>query len=354
MNIEKLLVLADERIQSAIERLDNNKAHIVLVVDQNQKLLGTVTDGDVRRGILRGVNLNDSIQVIMNPQPVVAKLGQEKTVIYASMRKKQICQLPIINDYGQVCDLEILPDFTNYDTKDNIVVLMAGGMSTRLRPLTNDCPKPMLQVGGKPILETILTTLAQFGFYRFYISINYLAGQIKNHFGDGSKWGVQIQYLQEDDSMGTAGCLSLLPKEIKQPLIVMNSDLLTKVDFNQLLSFHHEHQTLATMGVREFDYTVPYGVCKLDKEYVIDIIEKPTNKLFINAGVYVLDPQVLPFIPANSYFDMPSLFSLLIKNKQQVCAFPIREYWLDIGQLADFERAHQEYNKVFEIEELLS
>ncbi len=231
------------------------------------------------------------------------------------------------------------------------MVLMAGGMSMRLRPLTNDCPKPMLKVGGKPILETILTTLIQFGFYKFTISINYLANQIIYYFGDGSKWGVEIRYIEEVDKMGTAGALSLLHQETRHPLIVMNSDLLTKIDFNQLLNFHHEQNAIATMCVREYDYTVPYGICTLEDNVIVDVIEKPTYKFFINAGVYVLEPQVLNSIPRNSYLDMPTLFSSLIKQKMRTVPFPIREYWLDIGHLSDFEKAHREYEHVFEIQE---
>ncbi|MBI2791860.1 MAG: nucleotidyltransferase family protein [Gammaproteobacteria bacterium] len=348
---EKLLLPKEADIHAAIEKLDKNEAHIVLVVDANRNLLGTVTDGDVRRGILQAVKLSDSVMKVMNSHPIVAKMGEDTDAIYALMRSKQIRQIPIVNESGQVCGIEILDDFLGYQKKDNIVVLMAGGMSMRLRPLTNDCPKPMLKVGGKPILETILTSLIQFGFHKFYISINYLANQIMDHFGDGSKWGVDIHYIEEVDKMGTAGPLSLLSLNLKHPLIVMNSDLLTKIDFNQLLNFHHEQKATATMCVREYDYTVPYGICTLENNLIVDVIEKPTYKFFINAGVYVLEPQVLNFVPKNSYFDMPTLFSSLIKQKMRTAPFPIREYWLDIGHLSDFEKAHSEYEHVFEIQE---
>ncbi len=353
-NFEQLLLPEHADIHAAIEKLDNNEAHIVLVVDKNRRLLGTVTDGDVRRGILQAVKLGDSVVKIMNHHPVIAKMGDDKDVICSTMRRKQIRQMPLVNDLGQVCGIEILDSLLGLQKKDNIVVLMAGGMSMRLRPLTNDCPKPMLKVGGKPILETILTSLIQYGFHQFYISINYLADQIMDHFGDGSKWGVDIKYLEERDKMGTAGPLSLLPDEIQKPLIVMNSDLLTKIDFNQLLNFHDQQNASATMCVREYDYTVPYGICKLENNFIVDVVEKPTYKFFINAGVYVLEPEVLKLLPKNVYFDMPALFSSLIKQKKKSAAFPIREYWLDIGQLSDFERAHKEYNHIFEIPEDLS
>ena len=349
INLEKILLLHHATVHNAIEKLEKNEAHIVLVTDEEQKLIGTITDGDVRRGILRGVSLNDSVLKILNYKPIVAKLGEDKSLVYSLMKQKLIWQLPILNKNDQVCDIEILYDLLpNKTKKENIVVLMAGGLSTRLRPLTNECPKPMLQVGGKPILETILTTLKQFGFHQFYISINYLAQQIVDYFGDGSKWGVTIHYLQENEQMGTAGPLSLLPKNIQKPIIVMNSDLLTRVDFNQLLSFHNEQTAKATMCVRDYTYTLPYGNCKLKDNFIVSIEEKPSFNFFINAGIYVLDPMLLQIIPQNSYLDMPSLFSLLIKLKYKAAAFPIREYWLDIGQFSDFERAHREFENAFE------
>lgn len=346
--IEKLLLTDDAVIHDAIEKLDNNEAHIVLVVDRNRRLLGTVTDGDVRRGILKGIGLHEPVVQIMNHQPIVARKGEDKAKLYTLMRKKMIRQLPIVDIDERICDLEVLEEVIEFNRKNNIVVLMAGGLSTRLRPLTNDCPKPMLKVGGKPILETILNSLMQYGFHQFYISINYLGDQIREHFGDGSKWGVEIQYLEEDSKMGTAGSLSLLPKHIQAPILVMNSDLLTKIDFNQLLTFHFEQGASATMCVREFDYTVPYGTCKLENNFIIDVVEKPTYKFFINAGVYVLEPKILNIVPQNTYFDMPALFSMLTKQKQPAAAFPIREYWLDIGQMSDFERAHQDYRHIFD------
>lgn len=348
---EKLLLTHEAIIHDAIEKLDNNEAHIVLVIDDNRRLLGTVTDGDVRRGILKGIAINESIIKIMNHQPIVARKGEDKSKIFSLMRKKLIRQLPIVDIDERVCGIEVLEDLIEFNRKNNKVVLMAGGLSTRLRPLTNDCPKPMLKIGGKPILETILNSLMQFGFDQFYISINYLGEQIREYFGDGSKWSIEIKYLEEDSKMGTAGSLSLLPRDIHEPILVMNSDLLTKIDFNQLLTFHFEQGASATMGVREFDYTVPYGTCKLENNFIVDVIEKPTYKFFINAGVYVLEPTLLDMIPKNEYFDMPALFSLLSKQKQQAAAFPIREYWLDIGQLSDFEKAHVEYDRVFEKQE---
>lgn len=348
-NYKHLFIYEGATIHQAIEKLDNNDAHILLVVNNDEKLLGTVTDGDVRRGILKGIALSESIKQIMNPQPIVAQKNQTIDSIYTLMRKHVIRQIPILNDEGIVVGIEVLDELLQYNRKDNPIVLMAGGLSTRLYPLTIDKPKPMLEIAGRPILEIILTNLIQFGFHKFFISINYLGNQIKEYFGNGSKWDVEIEYLQENEKMGTAGALSLLPRKFNSPLIVMNSDLLTKIDFNHLLTFHTQHDTVATMAVRAFDYTVPYGICKFDKNYITEVVEKPTYKFFINAGVYVLEPVILDVIPKNEYFDMPTLFSRLIALEKQVTAFPVREYWLDIGQMSDFEKAHNEYSHVFEI-----
>ena len=345
---EHLLINDRLSIHKVIEKLDNNDAHIIFVVDENKKLLGTITDGDVRRGILRGVELSAPANQIMNAQPIVVQDSDSKEKIFSLMKKNVIRQIPILNKAGQLVDVEILEDVINFNRKDNTVVLMAGGLSTRLRPLTENIPKPMLKIGGKPILETILTNLIQSGFHKFYISINYLGDQIRDYFGNGSRWDIDIQYLQENEKMGTAGSLSLIKEKLVSPFIVMNSDLLTKVDFNHLLSFHKQHDSDATMSVRAFDYTVPYGTCKLENNRILDVMEKPTYKFFINAGVYVLNPKILSLIPENNYLDMPNLFSKLIRLKKEVTAFPIREYWLDIGQMNDFEKAHEEYSHIFE------
>ena len=283
-HINHLIISQNDSIHAAIEKLDDNDAHIILIVDKNKKLLGTVTDGDVRRGILKGCSLTESVTKIMNSNPITASVKDSKNTVFSLMRNMKIQQIPILDEVGVLCGLEVLGNILECNRKDNEVVLMAGGLSTRLRPLTSDIPKPMLEIGGKPILETILASLIQYGFWKFHISVNYLGQQIKDYFGDGSKWGVEINYLQEDTKMGTAGSLSLLPNSIDSPLVVMNSDLLTKVDFNHLLSFHHEHKSLATMGVRNFDYTIPYGICKLEKHSIVEIVEKPTYKFFINAG----------------------------------------------------------------------
>jgi NDP-sugar pyrophosphorylase family protein len=231
--------------------------------------------------------------------------------------------------------------------RDNWVVLMAGGLGSRLRPLTDECPKPMLRVGNKPLLETIIETFIEQGFRRFFISVNYMADTIKEYFGDGSRWGAEIQYLEETSRLGTAGALSLLPEKPQAPLLVMNGDLLTKINFRQLLDFHREHHAQGTMCVREYEFQVPYGVVKMDHHRITGFEEKPIQRYFVNAGIYVLEPQALQHIPHGVFFDMPSLFQTLMADRQEAVVFPIREYWLDIGHMADYDRANGEFARNF-------
>ncbi|MGN7469343.1 nucleotidyltransferase family protein [Brevibacillus sp. SAFN-007a] len=348
VNWREMLVLPKTPIITTLEIIDKNARQIALVADEEERLLGTVTDGDIRRGLLKGLALTDPISMVMNPSPIVASSYDTRDHILSVMKIKQVHQIPVVNEHGRIVRVEILDDLLHPKMKENWVVLMAGGLGTRLYPLTHDCPKPLLKVGDKPILETILQSFIDQGFHRFYLSVKYKAEMIQQHFGDGSKWGVTIRYLEEQESLGTAGALSLLPEKPSDPFFVMNGDLLTKVNFEQLLDFHKTYQAQATMCVREYDHQVPYGVVRLDKHRLVSIEEKPTQRYFVNAGIYVLDPAVLDYIPQRQFFDMPSLFEYVMKDQQQqAIAFPIREYWLDIGRMADFEKANVEFAEVF-------
>lgn len=344
---KEILVPPETSIRDAILVLDKSSKQIVLVVDGNHRLLGTVTDGDIRRSILKGMSLDDSIQGIMNPDPTVAIMDEGREIILAAMQSNGLHHIPLVDENRRVIGLETLDELIQPRARENWVVLMAGGLGSRLRPLTDECPKPMLKVGNKPLLETILENFIAYGFHKFYISVNYMADVVKSYFGDGSRWGVDICYLHEDQRLGTAGALSMLPKKPAESLLVMNGDLLTKVNFKQLLDFHSGHQAQATMCVREYDFQVPYGVVKIDGHRIISIDEKPIQRFFVNAGIYVLEPDVLNLISSNAYFDMPTLFEQLIGSKKETAVFPIREYWLDVGQLADYDRANGEYRDIF-------
>jgi dTDP-glucose pyrophosphorylase/CBS domain-containing protein len=344
---KKVLVSPDTSIRETIRVIDQGSLKIALVVDEANRLVGTVSDGDIRRSILKGCDLENEVLQVMNTSPTVAGTSDGREKILSIMRQKLMYQIPVVDGAGVLIGLEVIDTILATPRFDNWIVLMAGGLGSRLKSLTVDIPKPLLKVGDKPILETILGNFIEHGFSRFFISVNYKSELIEAHFGDGSRWGVQIDYLREDKKLGTAGSLSLLPEKPSAPILVMNGDVLTKVNFQQLLDFHLEHRASATMCVREYDYQVPYGVVKLDQHRILSIEEKPIQLFFVNAGIYVLGPEVLDLIPQDDYFDMPSLFEKLVAQKRETAVFPIREYWLDVGRMDDFERAQGEYAKVF-------
>lgn len=344
---KRVLVTSEKSIREATLVLDGSSMQIALVVDADGRLMGTITDGDIRRAILRGLSLDDSAQKIMNPAPTVARIDDSRDSMLALMQRKQLHHIPVVDQDRIVVGLETVDDLMLSRQRTNRVVLMAGGLGSRLRPLTDDCPKPMLKVGTKPLLETILENFIEHGFRHFHISVNFMAEVVREHFGDGSRWGVDISYLEETQQLGTAGALGLMPQRPQEPFLVMNGDVLTKVNFSQLLDFHSSHRAQGTMCVREYGFQVPYGVVNITGHRLDGIIEKPVQRYFVNAGIYVLEPEALDFIPANSRFDMPSLFERLVELRQETVVFPVREYWLDIGQISDYDRANGEFPQVF-------
>jgi len=344
---KEILISKDFPILRAIELIDASSLQIALVVDEYGRLLGTVTDGDVRRAILRGIPLSESVECIMFCEPTTVRVDDSRESILALMKNRQLRQIPVVDASGCVVGLEVWDELIEIVDRNNTVILMAGGLGTRLGSLTKDCPKPMLKVGNKPVLETILDSCIEYGFRKFYISVNYKAEMVQEYFGDGSRWGVEVCYIHETDRLGTAGALGLLPVIPSDPLLVMNADVLTKVNFQQLMAFHNEHKSSATMCVREYDFQVPYGVVKIDRHRLIGIEEKPIQRFFVSAGIYVINPEVLAFVPRGEYLDMPVLFERIINKSLEAAAFPIREYWLDIGRVDDYERANGEFSKIF-------
>lgn len=344
----KALISPNLKICEVIEIIDRNSQQIAVVTDEEGKLLGTVTDGDIRRGILKGISLNSAIGQIMNPHPVtIPRLTNRKSIINI-LRANKVRHLPVIDEARHVVGIERLDELLTESRSNGWVVIMAGGLGKRLEPLTNDCPKPMLKIGEKPVLQTILEQFIRQGFNRFCISIHYKSEQIKDYFGDGTKWGAEIHYIDEEKRMGTAGSLSLFPFETREPILVINGDILTRLSFEQLVDFHQEHQAKATIAVTTYDYQVPYGVIKANRGRLVGFEEKPVYTSFINAGIYVLNPEVLNDVPKNSYFDMNDLFEILLENNATVCVFPIREYWTDIGGMERFYQACKDYDNQFD------
>lgn len=335
-------------ITEAIRIIDATSKQICLVVDEGERLLGTVTDGDIRRGILRAVPLDSPVETVMNVSPTVARAEDDRDVLLAVMRNRLIHQLPVIDADRRVIGLAVLDDLIQEQGEDDTwVVLMAGGLGTRLRPLTDDTPKPLLKVGDRPLLEILLQNLISQRFRRFYVSVNYLADQVKETLGDGSRWGVEIRYLDETKRLGTAGALSLIPEPPAGPLLVMNGDLLTKVNLRHLLDYHTEQRAAATIAVRDYEFQVPYGVVRVANHRITSIDEKPRQHFFVNAGIYVLGPEILARIPRDTFVDMPDVFRDLIADGLSTAAFPVREYWLDIGRMDDFHQANQDVGQEF-------
>ena len=338
-NYKDILLSPGSTIREALEVIDSGAIKIGVVVDENEKLLGTVTDGDIRRGILNTLSLDDAIDSVICKTPVVCKIDDSKEKILEIAVDKKLYQIPIIDSTGKLIGIEEVDELLKPEYKRSKVVLMTGGLGTRLRPLTNEIPKPMLKVGDKPLLESIILGFKKYGFTDIVLSVNYKSEIIENYFGDGSNFGVNIKYIHENKRMGTAGALNFMRELLSEPFFVMNGDLLTNINFEHMMDYHVENRSIATMGVREYDFQVPYGVVNLEGVDIESIAEKPVHNFYVNGGVYVLDAKVLDFVPENEFFDMPTLFEKVIDKNLKCISFPIREYWLDIGNHLDFSQA---------------
>jgi dTDP-glucose pyrophosphorylase len=337
------LVGPEASLEEAMRVLDGAGMRIALVVDAERRLLGTLTDGDVRRALLRRVPLSAPVTEVMHRDSRVAERGWSRERIRAVLQSTGVLQLPVVDEAGRVVDLETVAGQLESPRHPNVVFLMAGGLGKRLQPLTDHTPKPLLRIAGKPILESILERFVAAGFHRFFISTHYLPEQVREHFGDGSRWGVSIRYTHEPEPLGTGGALGLLPHdEIREPLFLMNGDLVTSLDYARLLEFHLAHAAAATMCVGEYEHQVPYGVIQNEGVLIRSMVEKPTEKYFINAGIYVLAPELVRRVAPGTRIDMPTLLQGAIAAGQDVAMFPLHEYWLDVGRMEDFRRAQRE------------
>jgi dTDP-glucose pyrophosphorylase len=346
-NWNKILLAPEDTIERTIKVLHEGGCRIALVSDKFGMLLGTVTDGDIRRALINRLTMDSPIQLIMNSNPVTVDEKATSKEIISLMSDKGLLHMPIIDKDGILCGLETLQNLVEKPKYDNPVFLMAGGFGTRLHPLTKNTPKPLLKVGVKPILETIIEQFINYGFHNFYISTHFKSEQIRDYFKNGELHNISIKYLHEDTPLGTAGSLGLLPNNLPDlPMIVMNGDLLTKVDFQHLLDFHGNHNCEATMCVREYDFQVPYGVVEIDNYKIKKIKEKPVQKFFVNAGIYVLSRNLINKVDGKSYLDMTDFLEKELSS-DRVCPFLIHEYWLDIGRIDEYEKANREVTTVF-------
>ncbi|MBT5935161.1 nucleotidyltransferase family protein [Sulfurimonas sp.] len=344
---KKVILIPKSTIIEALQVIDKGAIQIALVIDENEKLLGTLTDGDIRRGLLNDLSLSDSIESIIFKNPTVCNIADTKEKILEIAVSKKIYQIPVVDNDGKLVGIEEVDELLRQKSKSNKVVLMVGGLGTRLRPLTDHTPKPMLKVGNKPILETIIQNFKKYGFTNIILCVSYKSEIIEEYFKDGSEFGVNIEYIHENKRMGTAGALSLIRDKLHESFFVMNGDLLTNINFDRMMEYHISNVSVATMGVREYDFQVPYGVVNVHDKDILSIEEKPLHKFFVSGGVYVLNEKVLDYIPDDEFYDMPTLFEKVIQEKLKSISFPIREYWLDIGRMEEYEKANNEYHEIF-------
>jgi dTDP-glucose pyrophosphorylase len=347
-NWERTLVGPEAQLRDALGVIDKAGSRMALVVDANRRLLGTLSDGDVRRGLMKGLGMTDRAAAAMHVKPTTARPGDSGMQMAGAMRRLGLQHMPIVDESGIVVGLWTLADLLEPPERKNWVVIMAGGLGTRLKELTTDTPKPMLKVGPRPLIETLMRTYIAQGFRQFYIAVNYKAEQIEDHFGDGTTFGVQVRYLKEKERMGTAGALSLLPEMPHLPLIVTNADLLAQQDYGAMLDSHVRHGAVATMAVRDYEVQVPFGVVHERDGNIDHIEEKPIQRFVVSAGIYVLSPQALSLVPAGQFTDMPTLFGLLADKGLRARSHAIDGYWLDVGRMADYERAQAEFGQVFD------
>lgn len=343
--IGQICIDSKRSIRDAVALMTQKRIGIALVTDQARKLQGTITDGDVRRAVLKNINLDASVSVLLDQKkgskfekPIVAQVGQTPATYAEILTMHRIFFLPLVNEEDRIAGLVALSDLMPEEPSPVQAVVMAGGKGTRLYPLTQDTPKPMLPVGDRPLLEHTIVQLRDAGIQQVNVTTHYKADKITQHFGDGSAFGVQLNYVSEDRPLGTAGALGLIDKS-DAPLLVVNGDILTGIDFRAFLAYHQEHQADLTVAVRQYDVEVPYGVVACEGANVVGVEEKPVLKFFVNAGIYMLQPSVRQYIPNGDHFDMTQLVQRLLDAGRSVVSFPIREYWLDIGQPEDYERA---------------
>ncbi len=339
-HLHEISILTSTPLLEALKIIDHGAAQIALVVDEDSRLVGTLTDGDIRRGLLHGEKLDAPAERLMNSKFRSVSITDDQAKVLEMMRREVLRQIPVLDDSGRVVQLLLLQEILNPQQLSNSVVIMAGGKGTRLRPHTKNCPKPMLPVGEKPMLEILLEQCIASGFRSFFISVNYLKEQIIDYFADGSRWGISINYLVEDKPLGTAGSLQLLPHTLTEPFLVLNGDVLTRFDPCRLLHYHNEHGAQATLCVREHEVTVPFGVVQTNGVDLAGFEEKPTYRHNVNAGVYVIDPLLISLLPANQYTDMPTLLTTAQEFGHRVAVCPIHEYWLDVGRPESLEEAH--------------
>jgi dTDP-glucose pyrophosphorylase len=328
-----------------ILNLDQVAIKIVLVINDEGELEGTISDGDIRRGLLKRLTLNSKIESVIHRNALVVPPDMRTEMVMQLMIANKIQQIPVVDEHHHVVGLHLWDEITTPPKRTNMMVIMAGGKGTRLMPHTQDCPKPMVLVSGKPMLEHIIERAKLEGFTHFVLAIYYLGHMIENYFGNGEHLDVQIDYLREKSPLGTAGALSLLTPRPDAPFVVTNGDVITDIRYSELLDFHVRHDSTATMAVRVHEWQHPFGVVHIQGVDIVGIEEKPITHSHINAGVYVLEPEALGYLHDENTCDMPMLFGRIQEQGKRTVVYPMHEPWLDVGRPEDLERAQNLENQ---------
>ncbi|MHC1682474.1 MAG: nucleotidyltransferase family protein [Clostridiaceae bacterium] len=341
-DIYKLMIDKKHSIREVIEKIDDGSKGIVVVVDENKKLIGTITDGDIRRALLKGFSLEDRIDEVIHFEPIYVYEDTPIEEIKDIFIKKAIKELPIVNKEKVVKDLISINDILLPKGKENPVVIMAGGLGTRLKDLTKEVPKPMLKVGNDPILQHIINNFKQYGFNKMLISVNYKAEIIENYFQDGYAYGVKINYIREFKRLGTAGGIKLAKDYLEKPFFVINGDIFTNLNVESMLTHHTENKFDLTVGIRNHSFQIPYGVIETKDNLITELKEKPSINYYINAGVYCLNPNIVELIPEDQYFEITDLINLCIEKGLKVGYYEVSEYWMDIGRIEDYNKVNDD------------
>jgi dTDP-glucose pyrophosphorylase len=336
---------ASATIAQAIRNLDQVAIKIILVANETGMLEGTISDGDIRRGLLKGLDMNSSVTSIIHRDALVVPPELERELVMQLMVANKIQQIPVVDAQHQIVGLHLWDEITTPPNRTNLMVIMAGGLGTRLLPHTENRPKPLLPVAGKPMLEHIIEHAKLEGFNHFVIAIHYLGNMIEAHFGNGERLGVRVDYIREESPLGTAGALGLLNPLPDLPFVVTNGDVITDIRYGELLDFHIRHVATATMAVRVHEWQHPFGVVQTQGVEIVGFEEKPIARSHINAGVYALEPTALSVLTANAHCDMPTLFERLQANKKRTVVYPMHEPWLDVGRPVDLKMANNQEQK---------
>ena len=333
---------ANDSVLNVINNINNSHYQICFIVDDQGSLIGSIADGDIRRGLIEGHSIDSLASQIMNPNPISILATQNERQAQTIMSANQIKQLPVVNEDHQLVGLHLMDQILNLALKENSILIMAGGFGKRMMPLTENLPKPMLKVAGKPILEHIILNAKAQGFRKFIISLHYLGNLIIDHFGDGSNLDISIQYIHESEPLGTAGAMALIDPLPNLPFIVTNGDIITDVNYANLLHFHESNKSQATMAIKKYELQNPYGVVNIKGLEITSFEEKPIQISYVNAGIYALNPSSLKYLKVNEPCDMPDLFELLKKNNYFITAYPIHETWADVGRPIDLSEVNED------------